>query len=279
MQKPVRPSTKIEPWLGILSYIPRAGRNSIEICGELLRSGVFSAKSGSAHLDRRRCESIEIRTGKSYELILFEGPELDQSHATIFFQVLRAAGGKMPSTRLHFSASQLAREAGWPDSGYYLKRVLHVLEDLVGSTITFRWAGKRRAGLKVTLLSFAGYVEGELAVDLHSSILELFRAATWNVNLNQRKLLAEGIETWLYTFIRASTDNFLRNLEISHLHRLSRSSKDLKEFGRDLKRGLVKLKSLGFIEDFTKPTRSAYTVRRKRRTVAKRQEARALKAA
>lgn len=144
--------------------------------------------------------------------------------------------------------------------------MIHVLRDLTGATIEYRWDRKRTAGVKVTLVASACYTDGELVVRLDPIILELFKAATWNINLAQRARLREGLESWLYTFVRASTTNFLQDLEIGHLHALSRSPKqDLREFGRDLKQALEKLKTEGLIENYGKTSRSAYTITRKRR--------------
>lgn len=216
----------------------------------LLKSSLFRPATGSRAAGLKR---QEVQTATADKVFL-SGEELRQDDQTVLLAVLKEMQGKLVAdsgaTSYSFHPVPFARDVlGWPKSGQSTEKLLECIQRLKTSHLEIHY----QKGGRGTLSFFADFdcpKGGEWKVYLSPKLLEMFeRHATTYLRIEEHRVLKEGLQTWLLGFINA--DSCADLFDVAEVQRLAGDARELKEFGRVLRKALEVLLDHGQIASFS----------------------------
>jgi len=209
---------------------------------DLIRGSLF-AVSKRTELER------EIATQDGLT-IRYKGVPLDQSHLDIFAAVTYLARGLHADATVQTSRYELLGIMGWKSNEAGAKGfdwIWRRLSDLVAGTIMVEQ--HRRKIATGSLLSAIAIDEGtdRISVTFNPLVRPLFDFAT-HLRPSERHRLSSPLDKWLLAFLCSNTWTFPMHIET--YRELSGSTALPKEFTRQIKASLARLKRHRFIDSW-----------------------------
>jgi hypothetical protein len=177
----------------------------------------------------------------------YEGPELRQDDLAVLEGLIAMTRETvLLTTPLKLHPGQFCKSIGWSNSSNDKTKLQDSIERM------------RKSDLRIVIDSKTGglfHLVGDFEWDvdcwmvhLSPTIRRLFEGGQTFLPLSDRQLLTDGLQTWLAGFLRAWRN--VGRFGTEDLLKYSGSKSSLKEFGRELKGTLQKLKDVGIIADF-----------------------------
>jgi len=235
--------------------MPELGKNSFGMDPYVLCCSLFSIASrkvkGAPRIYRE--ETILTTNGGSIE---YCGPELHQEDESVLFGLVKLAQGMDeaaladPKNAITFAATTFCKLIGWSDNDTNPKRLEQSLLRLRGAILVLRRGkGDLEEGTTVGIVKDINWKGVRKTVQLDPRIVGLFKGHVTYLNMEKRKLLTEGLQTWLYGLVCAN--NCAVPFTLEKLHNASGSkANSMKEFGRSVREALTKMVAVGVIKSF-----------------------------
>ena len=234
-------------------YLPELHKSATGMSADILCSALFGIAKGSkrkvvagkTHLDREYIEqTFKTTNGASIE---FRGKELRQDDLTVLLHLINKRAGMATSCEIEFPPYAFCSKMGWSDNAKNAARLRECLLRLRQAIVIVE-----RGGNKGGVIGFVKEFEWERRerwlVQLDHRIVNLFGVAPTYLSTAKRALLAEGLQTWLYGYVKANRFGWAVSLELVHSACGSESS-HMKEFARSLREALSKLAAIGVVRD------------------------------
>jgi hypothetical protein len=232
-------------------YLPELYRRTTGMSADILCSALFSVAKGSkrkvvngkSQLDREYIErTFKTTNGAS---IVYRGKELRQDDLTVLLHLINLRAGMATTCEIEFAPYTFCSAMGWSDNAKNADRLRECLLRLRQAIVIVE-----RDSKKGSVIGFVGEFQWESRerwlVQLDSRIMGLFCVAPTYLSTLQRAQLAEGLQTWLYGYVRANQCRWAVSLELIHAACGSESS-NMKEFARSVREALEKLVAIGTI--------------------------------
>lgn len=234
-------------------YLPELYKSATGMSADILCSALFGVAKGSkrkvvsgkTHLDREYIEqTFKTTNGASIE---YRGKELRQDDLTVLLHLISERAGMATSCEIEFRPYTFCSAMGWSDNAKNAARLRECLLRLRQAIVIVE-----RGGNKGGVIGFVKEFEWERRdkwlVQLDPRIVDLFGVAPTYLSTSKRALLAEGLQTWLYGYVKANRCGWAVPLELIHSACGSESS-NMKEFARSLREALAKLAAIGVVHD------------------------------
>ena len=178
-------------------FVPWHGPEQLVSPQQLLMSGLFNVRSKTTpRASELRFESTSVQHGR----FTYEGPELRQSDGLVFMALVNMVRDFRVGTLVSFDASEMCN---WL-YGYYdgagrarLRQSVHRLQHalLIFDDFSVQLA-----------MRFNFPSRGRWTVTLDPEIVKMFKSSrlVW-LDFNLRKLLPDGLSSWLYAYVEAQT--------------------------------------------------------------------------
>lgn len=235
--------------------IPQLRKNSFGMSPYVLCSSLFTIanRRGKGAPRVYREETIMTTNGGSIE---YSGPELHQEEESVLLGLVKLAQGMdevalaAPDNFIIFAAGTFCKLIGWSDNDTNPKRLEQCLLRLRSAALVLRQGkGDAEEGITIGLVKEVNWKGARKSVQFDQRILGLFKGHVTYLNIEKRKLLSEGMQTWLYGLVCAN--NCALPFPLEKLHKASGSkSKCMKEFGRSVREALTRMVSVGAIKGF-----------------------------
>lgn len=220
-------------------FVPQHAPSQIISADLLLASKLFNVKNSAT--PRHALLRFELGSPEDGP-IFYRGPELRQSDGIVFMALVNSLRDVPAGHVCQFSPQEMCQAI----YGYYDGRARAKLKEtvlrLMQAVITFPAFSVQLAQ------NFQHPSTGMWEVAIDKSIVRLFQefSYTW-LDFHLHRQLADGIQTWLYAYVR--TQAYLRPVALKHLMELSGSEANSeKPFRRSLNRALIELSKNGVID-------------------------------
>lgn len=234
-------------------YLPDIRRSSYAMSTDILCSALFGTAKGSTRITvdgkpREGREYIETTfkttNGASIE---FRGKELRQDDLTVLLQLISLRAGMATSCEIEFSPYAFLTTIGWSNNNISVGHLRECLLRLCQAVLVIERRGEKgEVSRFLSEFSWKGRVRW--AVQLHHHIAGLLGTAPTFLNIVKRKQLSDGLQTWLYGYIRANQCGWAVPLELIHTASGSQA-KNMDEFARSVRKVLKKLAAIGVVTD------------------------------
>jgi len=233
---------------------------------QFLHSALFRYASNKSAREPECVNFFPLTSGGYIESY---GEELRQDDESVLLELTYRMAGRGRTAELAFDPLEFVKALGW-DSGHVVKndsgerapysvyRLKACIERLRGTSLRLfdkynelRWS--------TGLVQEAFYL-GPWKVQMSGTLLDMLVASATAINIRIRKLLHEGLETWLYGHLCANDCS--RPFRIQTLRNASGSKASLPEFGRAVRDALNRIKDVEGVLDFT-PSRGKVFVCKK----------------
>lgn len=230
--------------------LPKLSPGSYAIHNAMNCSAIFGTSYGP---ERPHLRTVFKATNGFF--VTYSGPELRQDDKAVLLELIHRRRG-MYAGKVYFAPSTFCAALGWSDTKSNVKRLRACLERMVESTLKIEQDPSN--GTKFNFLQF-GYAKDEdekdarWRVTLTENIVKLFPTGIKNasfLNIEKRKLLAAGMQTWLYDYICSNNCQIVMTYA-SLRESCGRAGDDPKTFVEYVKAALTKLQKLGLIKGFS----------------------------
>lgn len=234
-------------------YLPEVRPTSYAMCADILCSALFGTAKGTARTivdgvtfhDRAYIQTTFKTTNGAF--IEFRGKELRQGDLTVLLQLISLRAGMATKCEIEFSPYALLTKMGWSNNNIsvgHLRECLMRLRQAI--VIIERGGNKGEVSGFVSEFTWEGRINWSVQVDRR--MVALLGIAPTYLVISQRKQLSEGLQTWLYGYIRANQCAWAVPLELIHAASGSQA-KDMVEFARSVRDVLKKLAAIGVVTD------------------------------
>lgn len=234
-------------------YLPAIRSTSYAMCADILCSALFGTAKGTARAivdgvtfhDRAYIQTRFKSTNGAF--IEFRGMELRQDDLTVLLQLISLRADMATKCEIEFSPYALLTKIGWSNNNIsvgHLRECLMRLRQAI--VIIERGGNKGEVSGFLSEFSWEGRTHWWVKVD-HRMVAILGTAPTYLI-ISKRKQLSEGLQTWLYGYIRANQCGWAVPLELIHSASGSQA-KDMVEFARSVREVLKKLAAIGVVTD------------------------------
>jgi hypothetical protein len=231
----------------LVPVIPKTYKNSYAMCPYVLCSSLFTVTTRQAKGTPRpyRQGTISTTRGGSIE---YRGLELWQEDESVLLGLVKLAQGMTAEALndsekpIDFAPTSFCSSIGWSDNSDNTERLKECLLRLRGAILVMhRTEGEKQLGCTVGFVKEFEWVGVKRwTVQLDARIQSLFSGHVTYINIEKRKLLSEGLQTWLYGLVCAN--NCAIPFSIETIHKASGSkAKNMQEFGRSVREAFAKL--------------------------------------
>lgn len=222
-------------------YLPDLHRKSYGITPDVLCGALFGVAKASHR------EYIERGfVGTNGATIEYRGKELRQDDETVLLELVHRRAGMATSCELTFSPYTFCEQIGWSDSAHNRTRLMDCLLRLRAGLIVVSRDGKR-GGTVGFLARFDWENTDDWTVRLDDRIVAVLPVNPTYINIETRKQLTEGVQTWLLGFV--SANNCMRKFKLTEIYAACGSTtRTMSEFARLVRDALVKLAALNVVE-------------------------------
>lgn len=248
---------------------PKLGKNSYAMSPHILCCSLFAITTRPKKITKENGES-ELASRAYYEKTLvttnggsieYCGKELWQEDLSVLLGLLKLAQDKSEADlrdaltdlgkAIQFAPSTFCSSIGWSDNPGNITRLNESILRLRKAVLVLR-RGKGDGEEGCTLGFVADFQWKGVqrwTVMLDPRVVGLFSGHFSYVNIEKRRLLSEGMQTWLYGIVCAN--NCLVPFKYDKLYQASGSkAKDMKEFGRSVRDALIRMQALSIIKGF-----------------------------
>lgn len=234
-------------------YLPEIRPTSYAMCADILCSALFGTAKGTARTivdgvtfhDRAYIQTTFKTTNGAF--IEFRGKELRQDDLTVLLQLISLRAGMATSCEIEFSPYAFLTKMGWSNNNISLGHLRECLMRLRQAIVIIERGGnKGEVSGFLSEFSWEGRIHWSVQVD-HRMVALLGTAPTYLI-ISKRKQLSEGLQTWMYGYIRANLCGWAVPLELIHAASGSQA-KNMVEFARSVREVLKKLTGIGVVTD------------------------------
>jgi hypothetical protein len=231
-------------------YLPELSRTSYGMNTDILCSALFGIAKGSekrvidgvVRLTRKHIRQVYKTTnGASIE---YRGEELRQTDLTVLLELLHMRAGMATSCEIEFSPYTFCSQIGWSDSKADAEKLKDSLLRMRQSIVIVERNGTK--GSTVGFVSQFSWDEAKWSVTIDERIGGLFSIKPTYLIIAQRKALSQGLQTWLYGYIRANKCGWAVPLETIH-EACGSESKNMQEFARSVREALKRLAAINVV--------------------------------
>jgi hypothetical protein len=228
-------------------YLPELSRTSYGMNADILCSALFGVAKGS---ERRVVDGVMRLTRKHIRQVFrttngatieYRGEELRQSDLTVLLELLHLRAGMAASCEIEFSPYTFCSQIGWSDSRADADRLKESLLRMRQSIVIVERDGAK--GGTVGFVSQFSWDGAKWTVTIDERIGGLFSVKPTYLIIAQRKALSQGLQTWLYGYVRANRCGWAVPLETIH-NACGSESKNMQEFARSVREALKKLAAI-----------------------------------
>lgn len=232
-------------------YLPELSKTSYGMNADILCSALFGVAKGErsivdgvARLTRKHIRQMFRTTnGASIE---YRGEELRQSDLTVLLELLHRRAGMATSCEIEFSPYTFCSQIGWSDSKADAEKLKESLLRMRQSIVIVERNGTK--GSTVGFVSQFSWDGAKWTVTIDERIGGLFSIKPTYLIIAQRKALSQGLQTWLYGYVRANKCGWAVPLETIH-SACGSESKNMQEFARSVREALKKLAAIHVVTD------------------------------
>lgn len=217
----------------------------------LLKSAVFRPAIGARQTYTEDAPlTVQCASGDTVQLV---GSELRQDDQTVLLAIIKMKQGRTlarsGTSSVKFVPRAFARDVlGWPDAGSSVEKLMDCVRRLKHTHIRMTYA----RGGEGTLSFVADYEApkgGEWEVYLSPRLVEMFAGQTTYLNVEKRRSLREGLQTWLFGLVNA--DSCSEPFELASLRALAGAEGTAqKKFNANLRAALEVLLERQTIDGF-----------------------------
>lgn len=232
-------------------YLPVMRRTSYAMSADILCCALFGSAKGSARTtvdgkprqDRAYVEITFKTTNGAF--IEFRGKELRQDDLTVLLQLINLRAGMATSCAIEFSPYAFLTKIGWSNNNI---SVGHLRECLVRlrQAIVIIGRGAEKGEVSGFLSEFSWEGRTHWSVQVDRRMVALLGTAPTYLIISKRKQLSEGLQTWLYGYIRANQCGWAVPLGLIHSASGSQA-KNMIEYARSVREALSKLAAIGVV--------------------------------
>ena len=232
-------------------YLPELSRTSYGMNADILCSALFGVAKG----ERRIVDGVMRMTRKHIRQMFrttngasieYRGEELRQSDLTVLLELLHRRAGMATSCEIEFSPYTFCSQIGWSDSKADAEKLKESLLRMRQSIVIVERNGTK--GSTVGFVSQFSWDGAKWAVTIDERIGGLFSIKPTYLIIAQRKALSQGLQTWLYGYIRANKCGWAVPLETIH-EACGSEGKNMQEFARSVREALKKLAAINVVTD------------------------------
>lgn len=234
-------------------YLPAIRSTSYAMSADILCSALFGTAKGTARTiadgvtfhDRAYIQTTFKTTNGAF--IEFRGKELRQDDLTVLLQLLSLRAGMATECEIEFSPYAFLTQIGWSNNNTsvgHLRECLMRLRQAI--VIIERGGNKGEVSGFVSEFSWEGRAHWWVKVD-RRMVAILGTVPTYLI-IAKRKQLSEGLQTWMYGYIRANQCGWALPLELIHAASGSQAA-NMVEFARSVREVLKKLAAIGVVTD------------------------------
>lgn len=232
-------------------YLPELSRTSYGMNADILCSALFGVAKGErrvvdgvVRLTRKHIRQMFRTTnGASIE---YRGEELRQSDLSVLLELLHRRAGMATSCEIEFSPYTFCSQIGWSDSKADAEKLKESLLRMRQSIVIVERNGTK--GSTVGFVSQFSWDGAKWSVTIDERIGGLFSIKPTYLIIAQRKALSQGLQTWLYGYVRANKCGWAVPLETIH-EACGSESKNMQEFARSVREALKKLAAIHVVTD------------------------------
>jgi hypothetical protein len=222
-------------------YLPKLRHQSYAITPDILCGGVF----GISKSIKRACIDKAF-VGTNGSTIEYCGKELHQDDETVLLELIHCRAGMATSCEINFSPYAFCKQIGWSDSKHNRKRLMECLLRLRQGLLVVERNGAK-GGTVGFLADFTWENTDDWTVRLDDRIVGLLPVNPTYLNIDKRKQLAEGLQTWLLGFVCAN--NCLRKYKLLEIYAAcGATTGTMNEFARLVRDALKKLADINVVE-------------------------------
>lgn len=224
--------------------LPKLSASSYAIHNAFNCSAVFGTARGG---ERKHGRAVYLATNGF--TVVFSGTELRQDDKAVLLELVHRRRG-LYAGDVEFAPSTFCRSLGWSDNTDSKVKLKQCLERLVEATLKIE--RDANTGMMFSLIAKFKYDGDRWLVRMDDDIVKLFPTGLKNasyLNIESRKLLTAGMQTWLYDYI--CSNNCQLVLTYATLRAAcGRPDDDPKTFVEYVKAALAKLQGLGLIKGY-----------------------------
>ena len=212
----------------------------------VLRSALFGVSSTRKTHKRRTV----ISTVDGYE-IRFKGETFNQTDLDVWEMLLHLARLQPLGTKVEFAAHSFLKELGRGTGNSQHEQLKEELMRLITGGVEITWTKEKKA-FAGTLVSsyFRDDETGRYVVKFNPEMTQLYETGHTLIDWTQRQALGKNsLAKWLHGQYATHANPLPYKVET--LHRLSRSTAELKEFRRMLRTALAQLVEVGAIKSWS----------------------------
>lgn len=225
-------------------FAPRLHKNTLAFVPALLKSSLFSARTGA-----RTMYTTETQlAGHSGAHVYYMGEELRQDDLRVLLGLVKAREGSLITRILKLVPREFAVEIGRADSSTSVAAIKASLIRLQQARV--RVKTPRGEGY-YSLVASVEFERGEWRVELSEKVAELLASSTLTcLDKDVRFGWRNGLQSWLYGAVRS--DACFAPFSLEQLQEWTGlTGYATKEFARVLRKELDALKALGEIDSYT----------------------------
>lgn len=234
-------------------YLPEIRNTSYAMCADILCSALFGTAKGSARTtvdgitrqDRAYVETTFKTTNGAF--IAFRGKELRQDDLTVLLQLISLRAGMATSCEIEFSPYAFLTNMGWSNNNISVGHLRECLMRLRQAIVIIERGGEK-GEVSGFLSEFSWEGRTHWSVQVDRRMVALLGTAPTYLIISKRKQLSEGLQTWLYGYIRANQCGWAVPLELIHAASGSHAT-NMVEFARSVREVLKKLAGIGVVTD------------------------------
>lgn len=233
-------------------YLPGLSRTSYGMNADILCSALF----GIAKATERQVVAGVVRHARKHirrvftttngASIEYRGEELRQTDLTVLLEMLHLRAGMATSCEIEFSPYTFCSQIGWSDSKADAERLKESLLRMRQSIVIVERDGTK--GSTVGFVSQFSWDGAKWRAMIDERIGSLFSIKPTYLIIAQRKALSQGLQTWLYGYIRANKCGWAVPLESIH-GACGSESKNMQEFARSVREALKRLAALHVVTE------------------------------
>jgi hypothetical protein len=222
------------------------------LCADILCSALFGTAKGTrttvdgvTNHDRAYVE-IRFKTTNG-AFIEFRGKEVRQDDLTVLLQLISLRAGMATSCEIEFSPYAFLTKIGWSNNNISVGHLRECLLRLCQAIVIIERGGEKgEVSGFLSKFSWEGRIHWSVQVDRR--MVALLGTAPTYLIISKRKQLSEGLQTWLYGYIRANLCGWAVPLELIHAASGSQA-RNMVEFARSVREVLKKLAAIGVVTE------------------------------
>lgn len=185
--------------------------------------------------------------------ILYSGEELRQDDEDVWMQIIHIAA-KNKTLEVEISPYSFLKQLGWPPKVQYKEKLIKSLSRLVATNLSITNSNLTE-GVSLSLIRKFFWKDGEdkamksWRIVVESELVKLFENYTFVKLFWDHRQKLKPLAKWLHAYYSSHVEPY--PVKVQTFHKTTGSkTKLLKHFKENLRKALIELVQVGFLEDF-----------------------------